>query len=360
MIHLIQKIRHVFHFIALVWACLGLVPAAVCQAQTTAPIELRLLNWNEYIDAELLARFGSQFNAVVKEVYFDDDNTRDDILVAAEGKGFDLVMVDEVQIDNYRRRGWLTPLDPAIIPNLRHLDPRWINAAKGAQGYGVPYFWGTLGIGYRSDLVGEPLTRWRQFFEPAPALQGKIALSGNSREVVGMALKALGFSVNSQDLEQLRAVERLLIAQKPYVRSYDYVSVSDQSDLISGRVVAAMMYNGDALLVQQRHPNIVYCVPQEGGGLWVDYLVVMASSTHPKLAMRLINFIHEPENAAHLAQTFHQATPNRAAEQLLPADFLANRAIYPDPQTLADSEMQQPLPPRTVKTLNRIYANLLK
>lgn len=174
-----------------------------------------------------------------------------------------------------------------------------------------------------------------------------------------MALKSLGFSANSAEPKELAAVERLLLKQKPYVQSYDYIDVSEVSPLVTGTVVASMMYNGDALAVADFDANIKYVVPEEGGTLWVDYLVVFEKSEKKDLARAFVDFLNEPENAAKVAEYAYSASPNQAAEKILPAEFLADPVIYPPADILARCEVLRLLLPRAERRRSAVYARVV-
>ena len=324
------------------------------------PRELVLLNWSEYIDPDLVEKFETQFNAKLREVYFESDDLRDDMMLETDGKGYDLALVNGISVDLYRKRGWLSPVSETQIPNLIHIDKRWLEAFPGLEGYTVPYFWGTMGIAYRKDLVPAPLTSWMDILQPAGYLRGRIGMVENSRDSVGMALKALGYSANSSDSKQTKAAEQLLLAQKPHVKTYTYIALSEESALVSGDIIAAMLYSGDALMVQEHHEEIDYVVPTEGGNIWVDYLVVLENSKNKELAVAFLNFLNEPENAAQLAEFVYYATPNMAAEKLLPAEFLEDPIIYPSQAVLSRSEFYKPLPPRASKKRNIAFSRVLQ
>ena len=313
------------------------------------PQELIFLNWIEYLDPALVERFERRHNVRIKQAYFASD----------DGRGYDLAIVNGVQLGAYRRRGWLAPVRLADVPNLRHVDPRWATAFAAADGYAVPYFWGTLGIAYRADLAPTPLTRWQQLFEPEEGLRNKITMIRHSKDIIGMALKSLGYSANSPDRDELAAAERLLLRQRPFVKNYEYVDISKNSDLVTGQAVAAMAYSGDALLLRDLNGQVVYVVPEEGCNLWVDYITVLASSTQKELAYAFIDFLNEPENAARLAQFVYYPSPNAAAEPHLPAGFLADPLIYPSAAALAKCEVYQELPPRALRQRNGLYRRVM-
>lgn len=322
--------------------------------------QLVILNWSDYLDPALVAQFERQYDADVAEIYYSSDDQRTEMMLVNGGRGYDLILVSGVSLETYARRGWIAELDPARAPNLQHLNPHWSQAVEGAEKYGVPYFWGTTGILYRSDLVTTPITHWQQLFRPAPELQGKIAMIETSADMIGMALKTLGYSANSTNKAHLAEAETLLLEQKPHVRTYQYITLDEQSPILSGDILATMMYNGDALILQEYNDRLRYVLPREGGNVWVDYLALGTHARDPDLAYAFLDFINEPAHAAQQAQFVYYATPNMAAEALLPAEFLQNPVIYPDPTTLESSEFHQGLPARAMRQRNHIAAKVLQ
>src|SRR5690554_7914238 len=111
--------------------------------------ELVFLNWADYMDPEIILEFKQRTGITVKQSYFDSDTTRDELLLETEGKGFDVALINGVSLRILARRGWLEPLDEQTIPNLKYVDSRWRTAFEKTEEFGVPYFWGTVGIAYR-------------------------------------------------------------------------------------------------------------------------------------------------------------------------------------------------------------------
>jgi spermidine/putrescine transport system substrate-binding protein len=321
--------------------------------------ELVFLTWADYIDPQLISEFEREHGVKISFRYFESDDARDEMLTNDDGRGYDLLLVNGLMLNTYAKRNWLAPIAGQDVPNLGHIEPRWRTAFPGSERYGVPYFWGTLGIGYRKDLVPEGISSWEDFFVPSESLRGRISLLKSSRDVVGMALKSLGFSANTGDRDAIREAGRLLRAQKPFVRSYKYVSLNEKSALVSGEIWASMMYSGDALMIQAYHDDIAYVVPEEGGNLWVDYLVVLQSSPRKDLAAQFLDFMNRPEIAARNAEFVFYATPNTAARAHLSPDYFDNEVIYPGEAVLSRSEVYQELPPRAQKTLNTEFAQVV-
>jgi spermidine/putrescine transport system substrate-binding protein len=128
---------------------------------------------------------------------------------------------------------------------------------------------------------------------------------------------------------------------------------------MTGDYLMVMLYNGDALALQEINSQISFSVPTEGTNIWMDYLMVMEASKKKELAMSFINFINEPENAARLALYVNFASPNMAAKKLLPQDHLDDPIIYPNKDVLDRSEFANELPPRVQKKYNTIFSKIL-
>ena len=331
----------------------------VLPVQATESTELTFLNWSDYMDPEILDEFKQRTGITVKQTFFESLGRRDELLIATGGRGFDVALINSFSIRILAKRGWLEPIDAMDIPNLKYIDPHWRSTHEQDGLYGVPYLWGTLGIAYRQDLVPFPVSSWMDLLQPAEELRGKIAMISDARDLIGAALKALGYSLNSTDPQELKEAEMLLQAQASAVRTYTYISVDEKSALVNGQIAMSMMYNGDAVMLQEHHNEIAFVLPKEGSSIWVDYISILSASANKAAARQFINFLNEPEIAARLAQFVYSATPNLAAEALLPAEFKNNPVIYPSEQALEKSESYQRLPARTQKKRAAIYSRLV-
>lgn len=340
-----------------VWCAAAPLVHAVDDA---APKELTFLTWPAYIDTTVVADFERRFNAKIRFVYFESNDARHEMLAHDNAAGYDVVLADGISLTSYANLGWIAAIPAADVPNLKHLDTHWRTAYPQAETYGVPYAWGTMGIAYRRDLVTAPLTSWLDLFRPAPELQGKIIMIRSARDVIGVALKALGYSENSSALKELAAARELILSQKPHVKAYSYVALTPESALVTGEAAAAMVFSGDALALQKLNPNIAFTLPDEGSNICVDYLAIAATSRQKKLAAAFINFIHEPQNSARLATTIQYATPSLAAKPFLSSEFFLNEVIYPPAAKLAKSEYFSVLPPETLKIRNEIFQRALQ
>ena len=318
-----------------------------------------MLTWSEYLDPSIVAEFEAAHDVTLDFEYYDSDDERDRRLSERGGAGHDLILVNGEQLERYASRGWLEPVDPQRIPNAALVDTRWAAAYPGAERHGVAYFWGTLGIAWRADLWPAGFPTWRSLLAPDPALAGRVAMSGDGRELVGIALKAGGDSANSADPERVRAAGRRLAAQRPFVAGYGYDSLDAEHSLVTGRVVATTLYNGDALTLAELEPAIEFALPAEGGLLWVDYWTVSSTSTDKPLASAFLDYLSRPDIAARNAAWLNYVSPLSDARKLAKDGAGTGPVLHPSRHELERADYLRALPPRSRKLVNTIAAELL-
>ncbi|MBF0156689.1 MAG: spermidine/putrescine ABC transporter substrate-binding protein [Magnetococcales bacterium] len=324
--------------------------------------ELVLLTWPDYMDPDLLEKFEKKTGVSVRMVYFETDETRDELLARAGGEGFDVADIFCDRVGGYAEQGWLAPIDATLVPNMRRIGKRWLEAYPGVSRYALPYFWGTFGIAYRPDLLGETITRWRDLLVPSPKLRGKILMEKDSRSLLVVALKALGGSSNAFGEEALRDAMQLLIAQKPFVKDYGYPSMDEKSGLVTGEIWAATLYNGDTLFLQGIEPRIQYVLPEDGPILWMDCMAVLNGSRNKKSAYEFIDFLHEPENAAKLSRELGYASTDPETRSFLPAEHVNNALIHPPAEVVEKSELKflEPIPVQAERRMKALLHDLLR
>lgn len=343
----------------LLLAC-GMAPGVALAEKGKRP-ELTILNWPDYLDNGLIESFEKQRNVKIRQVFFDSDTERDQYLVKKGGGSFDIMVVNRLHLPFYAKQGWVTPIDKSTLKNFAHLDPRWLPEPDESGKYlGLPYFWGTMGLAYREDLMPTPPVSWMDFFRPTEPLRGRIQGMESDRELFGMALKVLGHSVNTEDAAALTAAETLLMEQKPFVKSYRYTDLTADAPLVTGEVWMAMVFNGDALKLQEFNPAIRYVQPREGSVLWVDDLALGKGTGGETLALEFLNFMLDPAMAVRNAEALHFASPNRTALQRASKEYLNNSNIFPSEELLSHSETVRLVSPRTKRRINDIVSRLMK
>lgn len=299
---------------------------------------LNFYNWDTYIGETTLDDFKGASGVEVKMDLFADN---DELFakLKAGNPGYDVIVPSDSYVERMVAANMLVPLDHSKIPNIANIQKVFMDPAfDPGRKFSLPYMWGTMGIGYRkSKIEGVPDT-WKWMFE-SDKYAGKIALLSEATSVMGVAAKYLGYSYNTTSEAEIKAVEALLIKQKPNVKVF--APDNGQDLLLSGEVDMALEWNGDILQVMAEDPDIGYVVPKEGSLVWQDTLAIPVGAPHPENAHAFINYILDAEAGAKIADFIQYATPNAAAKKLLPEAYTGNPAIFPSDETLAKCEAAQ-------------------
>ena len=318
--------------------------------------ELVLYNWEAYFSEQIIDAFYQETGYKVKQVYYNSDELKDELIYTTGGKGIDLVIGTGFRFVQYVQRGKLLAKIPKEqFPNVKHIDPIWLEKYPELKHFAPPMTWGTLGIIYRKDLVDHPVTSWMDLLQPKASLLNKIVMLDDVRDVMGSALLALGYSFNSSSAKHIIAASKLIKGQKPYLQSYSYVGIAENSKMLDGSVFMTIGYNGDAMVLKEFNQNIEYVVPAEGTVLWTDHIAVLAASENKEMAFKFINFINQPQHAAVLSEELGMASPNKSAEQFMSQAHLSNPLIYPPKELLDNSESYQQLPAKVIRMYNTAF-----
>jgi spermidine/putrescine transport system substrate-binding protein len=260
------------------------------------------------------------------------------------GEDYDVVTFYNHLIPALIENGLLAELDHDKLPNLVNTSPIFSNLGYDPDNhFAVPYQWGTTGLVVRTDLVNQPITRWADMWDPQYA--GKVGIwREERREMLGMALKTLGYSINSENRDELEAaLERLLALKQTAVFLDDYSVVSSAEMLGKGDVVVALGWAYDAMEGAEINSAIDYVLPAEGSMIWGDNLVIPSNSTHKQNAELFINFIMSPEINAEIVNYNFYATTNAAALPYVLPEIQNNPMIFPSEESLINSEVILPL-----------------
>ena len=318
--------------------------------------KLNFYNWDTYIGETTLADFEKATGIEVKMDLFADN---DELFakLKAGNPGYDVICPTNDNLERMIKANMVTPIDRAKLPNFSNLDPVFQEASfDPGRKHSVPYLWGTVGIGYRkSKIEGGVVDSWKIVLD-SDKYSGRISLLGDAQNVIGVALKYLGFSFNSTNAGELKKAEDLLIAQKKHVKVF--ADDNGQDLLASGEVDLAQEWNGDIIQVMAEDDDLAYVVPTEGSLLWQDTLAIAAGAPHPENAHAFINFVFDAEAGKHIAETIKYATPNEAARALMDKSYTENTAIFPPPEVLAKCEPGLYLGEEATKVRDEIWTRI--
>ncbi len=346
-----------------------IIVCSVCAATyihytTQSSNELYVYNWGEYIDESVIEEFEEETGI---DVIYDLFETNEEMypVVEAGGVNYDVVCPSDYMIQKMAENDMLAELDYSNIPNLENIDPQYMAKAESfdpGNRYAVPYTWGTVGILYNTKRVEElglqPPSKWSDLWDPA--YKGEILMQDSVRDAFMVALKSLGYSMNSTDEAELKEARDLLISQKPLVQAYVIDQVRDK--MIGGEAAAGVIYSGEMLFIQEEAARqnldyqLEYVIPEEGTNIWIDAWVIPKNAKNKENAEKWINFLCRPDIAKKNFEYITYATPNRAAKELLEPELQNNKALFPDTDKLENSEVFKYLG----DTVDMIYNSLWK
>jgi len=309
--------------------------------------QLHLYNWNNYIAPETIKRFEGTCQCEVVQTYYSDN---EELLakLAAGAKGYDVLVPTSNAVQALIRGGQLKPLDKTALPNLKNVDPAYLNTPFDPNNqYSVPYAMSTTIIGYNDEKMKElglPTDTWAVIFDPKylEKVKGRVTVLDSANELFAAALKYLGYSVNDVDPKHWDEAAALIKKAKPYWAAFNASSYI--KELTVGNIWLVHGYSNDifqANLDAQaagRKFHILQGVPKEGAVLAVDNMVIHKSAPRPDLALRFINFMLEGRNSAELTNLIGSGNPNADALKYIKPELTKLPAVFPPKELQAKLE----------------------
>lgn len=334
---------------------IGLTAAMAILAPAKAET-LNLLTWEKYLSSRVLEAWRAESGTELNQIYFDSGESRDSIIANGNSE-IDLAVMNESVTKVFKKQSLLEEISEGSVPSIKNSVPRW---RERCSGFGLPYFWGTLGIVYRADKLAVAPTSWTDLLSPAPELAGHIAMVGGFDDLLTPSLILNGKSINTQQEADLKAAYATLKAQAPSVRTYDYIVTSAQDGKIGPDLYMALAYSGDQFaLNKDSGQDWRYVLPKEGSVLWVDCMGVLAASKQKDLALRFLDFLNRPEIAAMNAADLMMPTANEAAIPLLPETMRTDTQVFPSKAVIDSSAFYEENSAHTVQVRKRISNALI-
>ena len=313
---------------------------------------VNVCSWGEYIDPSLIDQFEEETGIRVNYQTAESNEALYSLLKSGGGD-YDVVVPSDYMIAQLIEEGMLEELNYENIPNFSLIDDRFKNLAYDPENrYTVPYTWGTVGIIYNQDMVEEELTSWSALYDEKYA--GDVLLINNSRDAIGMALKYLGYSVNTTDEAEITQAYQLLAdaTQKGVYQGKVMDAIFQKME--GGNAAIASYYAGDFLsMLDNTDEPLAFVVPEEGSNWFVDAMCILKDAPHREEAEIWINFLTSTDACLANMDYIWYASPNTQALERYPAYY---EELYGEP---LDQELYQIMAaPDEVLDRCELYTNL--
>ncbi|MFA5256930.1 MAG: spermidine/putrescine ABC transporter substrate-binding protein [Opitutales bacterium] len=310
--------------------------ALLFSACSKATPELHIYNWSDYFAEDTIRAFEAKYNCrVIYDVF--ESNEAMYAKLKAGATGYDVVFPTSYQAYMMENEGMIEDLDLSKIPNAANIDPKFLKTVALDQHlrYSIPYMSGTTGIALIADKVGDYEQSWN-IYDRAD-LKGRITLLNDYREVLGAALKYLGYSLNTTNPAYVAEAGEVVKRWKANIAKF--ASDEYKPGIASGEFYVVQGYSGDIMQVMDEaaeDTQIDYFLPKEGFSFWADDMVIMKDAPNKDLAYAFINFMHDPQVAANNMEFTNYWAPNAAAYELIPTELLENPMVF-----LSDEQMEK-------------------
>lgn len=259
--------------------------------------ELKVYHWFEYIPQELVDKFTAETGIAVTIDTYDSNESMLASLKAGKLGQYDVAVPGDYMVQIMGTEGLLDTFTPEELPNFGNIDPKWVDVPfDPGRKSSIPYQWGTTAFSVNRDVYKGDINSLSMIFDPPEELKGKINVLDSQGEVLALGSIYMGLPQCSTDKTQLKALSDMLVAAKANWASFGSDTAKDV--LVSGDAAAGMIYNGFSAKARAEGAHVEYAYPKEGYVVWMDNMVLLKDAPNRENALKFMNFLLEPENAA--------------------------------------------------------------
>ena len=327
-------------------------------AQAAEKVTINVYNWGQYISdgsdgyLDVNRAFTEATGIEVNYMTFDTNESLYTKLKTG-GSTYDIIIPSDYMAGRLIDEGMVQKLDFDNIPNYQYIGEAYKNTAYDPDNqYSVPYTWGTVGVIYNKKYVDEAdIGSWNLLWNSKYA--GKILMFDNNRDAFAIAEASLGYSLNTQDAQELRNCADYLEQQKPLVQQYVMDQIFDK--MTREEAWIAPYYAGDYLTMVEDNPDLGFYFPEEGFNMFIDCFMIPTSAEHKAEAEAYINFLLRPDICGENLDYLGYSAPEEAAKEYMDPDTAQSEIAYPPAETLSRSEAFLYLPAETNQLMDSLW-----
>lgn len=314
---------------------------------------LNFYNWGDYIDEDVIDQFEEETGI---KVNVDNFETNEDMYIKLSkgGSDYDLATPSDYMIEKMIKEGMLEEIDTSQLENYSKIDSYFKDLDYDPENkYSVPYLWGTVGIAYNTKEVDDVVDSWDILWNKK--YKNNIFMLNSQRDTIGVALKKLGYSMNSRDVNELEEAKEILIAQKPLITAYVGDEMKDA--MIAEEAALGVTWSGEAFVMSHENPDINYVIPKEGSNIWFDSFVILKDAKNKENAMKFIDFLSRPEISAKNVEYIGYSSPVPEALNYVDEEIRNSRIVNPNLGELPELEVFKD-PQDIIKEYERIWLEI--
>lgn len=334
---------------------------------------LNVYNWSDYIADQTIPRFEKETSIKVKYDVYDSDDTLQAKMLTGKA-GYDIVVPTSNYMAKQIEAGIYQKLDKSKMPNLVNLNKTLMDMVAGADPgnkYGVPWAFGTTGLGYNLTKVkaalgsDAPLDSWDVLFDPKYVSKLKscgVSVLDQPSDVFAATLHYLHKDPNSKNPADYHAAFDQLKKIRPYITQFN--SSGYINDMANGDVCFALGWSGDVNIAKHRAAEagksfkVAYVIPKSGAPIWFDMMTIPKDASHVEAATKWINYIQDPKVNAEITNKVYYPTANQAARKFVKPEIANDPTIYPPESLMKSLFLLKPLPAEILRLENRLWTQL--
>ena len=288
--------------------------------------EINVYNAAEYMDMSTIRNFEREYKIKVNYSEFESNEAMYEDISKNSNK-YDVLVPSDYMIDRLIKENKIEKFDKDNIPNITNIAPEYLNPEYDSNNeYVIPYMVGTVGILYNKSVIKDPVDSWDIMWDSK--YKGQIWMWDSMRDVIGISLKRLGYSMNSTNENELNEAKKALLDQSAILRGYEEEEVRDS--MIADEGVLALVYAGEAKSAIDQNPNLAYVIPKEGSNKFVDGFVIVKGTKHKTAAEKFINYMCASNIAIRNMTETGYTSPIKGAW----SEFGNNKVMFPTQQEL--------------------------
>jgi spermidine/putrescine transport system substrate-binding protein len=328
--------------------------AGLAQAQE----RLSVYHWFEYMPQELVDKFTAETGIEVTIDTYDSNEAMLASLKAGRMGQYDVAVPGDYMVEIMAGEGLLDSFEPAELPNFANIQDQWVDVPfDPGRRHSIPYQWGSTAFSVNRDVYTGDINSTDIIFNPPEELRGRINVLDSQGEVLALASLHMGIPQCTSDRDQLRALNDMLLEAKAHWASFGSDTAKDV--LVSGDAAAGMIYNGFSAKAREEGANVEYAYPRQGYIAWMDNVVLLRDAPNRDAALKFMNFLLEPENAAAVTNYAQYTAGVEGVEPFLDPALLSSPEQNP-PEGAPAGTFIEVCDEETQRLYDAIWTNLKK